>query len=107
MSMSQNTMHRREALRQLAVISAIALPAAWSLGCSKSPNCEDTTGLTPEELEARKNAEYVPQAMVVAKKCDGCVQWIAPAPDKCGGCKLLKGPIVAEGSCKLFVPKPA
>lgn len=105
--MSQNPILRREALRRLAIFSAVTLPAALMFGCSKSPNCEDTTGLTPEELEARKNAEYVPQAMVVAKKCDGCVQWIPPAPDKCGGCKVLKGPIVAEGSCKLFAPKPA
>lgn len=105
--MTQKTMVRREALRKLAIFSAVALPATWMLACSKSPNCEDTSALSPEELEMRKSAEYVPQAMQVSKKCDGCAQWIAPPPDKCGGCKVLKGPIVAEGSCKLFVPKPA
>jgi hypothetical protein len=105
--MSKETMVRREALRRLAIFSTVALPATWLLACSKAPNCEDTAGLTPEELEVRKNAEYVPRALQVAKKCDGCAQWIAPAPDKCGGCKVIKGPVVAEGGCKLFVAKPA
>lgn len=105
--MSQEPIVRREALRRLAVLTAAALPAAWLIACSKKPNCEDVSALTPEEKEVRKNAEYVPQAMQVAKKCDACAQWIAPAPDQCGACKVIKGPIAAEGSCKLFVPKPA
>ena len=105
--MTQETMVRREALRRLAIFSTAVLPASFLLACSKAPNCEDVAGLTPAELEVRKNAEYTPQAMQVAKKCDGCAQWIAPAPDKCGGCKVLKGPVAAEGSCKLFVAKPA
>jgi hypothetical protein len=104
--MSKEPMVRREALRRLAMFTTAALPAAWLLACSKAPNCEDTSALSPEELEVRKNAEYAAQAMQVSKKCDGCAQWIAPAPDKCGGCKVIKGPIVAEGSCKLFAPKP-
>ncbi len=105
--MNQKPMVRREALRKLAIFTTVALPATWVLACSKAPNCEDTSALSPEELEVRKNAEYVQQAMQVSKKCDACAQWIAPAPDKCGACKVLKGPIVAEGSCKLFVAKPA
>lgn len=105
--MSKETMVRRDALRKLAVLSAAALPAAWLVACSKKPNCDDTAGLTAEDLTMRKNAEYVPQALQVAKKCDGCVQWVPPAPDQCGGCKVIKGPIAAEGTCKLFVAKPA
>jgi hypothetical protein len=105
--MNQEPMVRREALRRLAIFSTVALPAAWLAACSKSPNCEDVSALSKEELEVRKNAEYVQQAMQVSKKCDGCAQWVAPTPDKCATCKVLKGPIVAEGSCKLFAPKPA
>jgi hypothetical protein len=89
------------------MLSTVALPTTWLLACSKTPDCEDVKALTPEELEVRKNAEYVPRAMQVSKKCDACIQWIAPAPDQCGGCKVLKGPVVAEGGCKLFAPKPA
>jgi len=104
--MSQAPIVRREALRRLAIFSTL-VPVAALAACSKGPDCEDISSLTPEEKEMRKNAEYVPKAMQVAKKCDGCVQWIAPAPDQCGGCKVLKGPVAAEGTCKLFAPKPA
>lgn len=100
---------RREAMRHLVVLSAsLALPATLTqLGCSRKPSCLDVTGLSPEDVRARQDvAAYTEAAPDPTKKCSACAQWIAAAPDACGGCKVVKGPINPEGSCKLFAPKP-
>jgi hypothetical protein len=99
---------RRDALRHLAVFSAAAVAPGLLLACSKKPNCQDVTGLKPEEVQQRTQvAKYVDQTMDATKKCNGCVQYIAAGPDQCGGCKVVKGPIHPEGYCVLFAPKPA
>jgi hypothetical protein len=98
---------RREALRRLAVLSTAALLPGW-LACSKKESCLDVTGLSPEEVQNRnETAKYVEQTMDATKRCSGCTQYIVAAPDKCGGCKVVKGPINPDGNCKLFVAKPA
>ena len=98
---------RREAMRRLVVLSAAALAPPWLAACSRKPSCQDVTGLTPEEVRARnETAKYVEQTMDATKRCSGCVQWIPAAPDKCGGCKVVKGPINPDGYCVLFVPTP-
>lgn len=99
---------RREALRRLVVISAAAVTPAWLIACSNKQSCLDVTGLTPEEVKARnETAKYVEQTMDAAKRCSGCTHFVAGAPDKCGGCKVIKGPVNAEGYCNLYAPKPA
>ena len=100
---------RREAMRRLVVLSAsMALPGALAqMGCSRKPSCLDVTGLSPEEVQTRQQvAAYTEVATDPSKKCNACAQWVSGAPDACGGCKVVKGPINAEGSCKLFVAKP-
>lgn len=99
---------RREAIRRLAVISSAALLPSWLLACSKKESCLDVTGLSPEDLKARnETAKYVEQTMDASKRCSTCTQWVAGPPDKCGGCKVVKGPINADGYCNLYVAKPA
>jgi hypothetical protein len=100
---------RREALRHLAVFSAAAVvPGFLVSACSKKPSCEDVTGLSPADLAVRRDtAVYVEVSADPAKKCSGCAQYEPKGPDACGGCKVVKGPINPEGSCKLFVAKPA
>lgn len=105
--MSQK-IERREALRRLVVISAAAAAPAWLLGCSKKQSCLDVTGLSPDEVRARnETAKYVEQTMDATKRCSTCVQFVPAAPDKCGGCKVIKGPVNADGNCNLYAPKPA
>ena len=99
---------RREALRHLAVLSAAADVPGFLLGCSKRASCEDVTGLAPADGTVRsQTAAYVEAAADASKKCSLCVQYTPAAPNTCGGCKVVKGPINPEGGCKLFVPKPA
>lgn len=97
---------RRQALRHLAVLSLGAtMPAALS-ACSKKPSCLDTSGLTADESAQRNAAAYAEQAMDASKRCALCVQFVPGQPNACGSCKVVKGPINPDGTCKLFVQKP-
>jgi hypothetical protein len=99
--------HRREALRHLAVLSAAAVVPGLLAGCSKKPSCEDVTGLSPADVAVRRDtAAYVETAADPAKRCALCAQYLAAAANACGSCKVVKGPINPEGGCKLFVPTP-
>ena len=98
---------RREALRHLAVLSLSAVVPAGLVGCSKKTTCTDVTGLSTDEINQRNNiAAYVDLAPDPSKKCALCVQYVPGAPNACGGCKVVKGPIHPDGTCKLFVAKP-
>lgn len=99
---------RREALRRLAVFSTAALIPTWIVACSKKESCLDVSSLTPDEVRARnETSKYVDQTMDATKRCSGCSQYIPAAPDKCGGCKVVKGPINPDGNCALYVAKTA
>ena len=101
-------LHRREALRHLAVLSLSAALPAGLVACSRKTTCTDVTGLSSEEVNQRNNvATYVDFSPDPGKKCSLCVQFVPAAPNACGGCKVVKGPIHPDGTCKLFVQKPA
>jgi hypothetical protein len=78
-------------------------------GCSKSTSpasCLDVSGLNEDETTARTTLAYADRSADATKSCKACQQYVAPTKDgACGGCKLLKGPIHPEGSCKAFAPK--
>jgi len=102
-----NQINRRAALRPIAAMSAAILVPAGLLACSKNPDCNDVSALSPDELRTRNEiAKYVDRSMEAAKRCSACVQFIPAAPKQCGGCKVVKGPISPDGGCILFVPKP-
>jgi hypothetical protein len=103
----QISFDRRAMLRRLAVLSVAVVTPPWLSGCSRKPSCADVTGLSPDDVRARNDtAAYTETSADPVKKCSGCAQWIgAPTPTSCGGCKIVKGPINPEGSCKLFTPK--
>ena len=68
-------------------------------------SCNDTTGLTPEQIKGRENLQYVDVTPVPSKRCDNCNLWVAaPAEGKCGGCKIMKGPIHPGGYCTAWAP---
>ena len=99
---------RRDVLRRLVVLSLSAGAAPLLAACSRKPSCNDVTGLSPEDVRARNDtAAYTEVAPDPAKACSACAQWVPGGANACGGCKVLKGPINAGGSCKLFAPKPA
>lgn len=68
-------------------------------------SCNDTTGLTPEQIAAREALKYVDTSAIPSKRCDNCNLWIAPEkPGTCGGCKILKGPFHPAGFCTAWAP---
>jgi hypothetical protein len=106
--MSRN-LSRRDLLQQSAAFGAVAVFGAAACG-KEAPKllvCSDTTGLTPSELMIRTALAYVEPSPQPEKVCSRCQQFIPTAPDACGTCKVLKGPVNPGGSCKSFVAKPA
>ena len=93
--------------RRAALARVVALPLAAALaGCSKTLRCEDTAGLSPDDTRLRTEiAAYVDQSQDPNKHCGQCVQFNPGGKDACGTCKVVKGPINPNGSCKLFVRK--
>lgn len=95
-------MNRREILKLFAVL--VATPA-----CTKKSatfTCTDTSGLSFEETNVRNTLSYADRSPDPQRTCVRCTQWVAPKEDgKCGGCKIMKGPIHPDGTCKSFAPR--
>ncbi len=97
---------RREAVRHLVLLAA----GSALIGChkeSKQLSCMDTSALSADDAAMRKTLEYVDQTPMPPKECDACQLYKPAAPDTCGACTVLKGPIHPKGYCKSWVQKPA
>lgn len=69
--------------------------------------CDGLPSVAPADVPLRKTLEYVDTSPQPERACDGCTFYTAPsAPDTCGGCKVVRGPIHPKGTCKLFAKKP-
>jgi hypothetical protein len=98
---------RREVLQRSAAFGVLAVVG---VGCSKQPkalSCTDTMSLSASDAQVRVSLLYVDNSVEAGKSCSGCQQFIPAAPDACGTCKILKGPINPKGYCKSFVAKTA
>ncbi len=105
--MSHQIYSRRDALKTVS-LTVLAAGAWGTLGCGKKElTCTDTSGLTADEVTARTTLAYVDKTPEAAKLCSNCLQWVPGAPDACGGCKVLKGPVAPGGYCKVWAAKPA
>ncbi len=68
-------------------------------------DCDDLTGVAPEEIEKRKKLAYVNSSPIPDSNCANCALHIpAKAGKNCGGCILFKGPVRAEGYCAYWAP---
>jgi hypothetical protein len=98
---------RRDVLQKSAAFGALAVFGASA--CSKSPppplNCSDTTGLASGDVQIRATLGYVDTSTQPGKSCAVCSQFKPAAPNACGGCAIVKGPINPGGYCKSFQPK--
>ena len=71
-------------------------------------SCEDTSGLTEQQIQMRTNAQYVDDSPHEDKRCDNCQLYKQPeAGQQCGGCQVIAGPIHPKGYCNLWVAKTA
>jgi hypothetical protein len=98
---------RRDVLKRSAAFGVLA--AVGGVACSKpkSLSCADTTSLSSADAQTRVTLAYVDNSVEPGKMCSGCQQFVPAAPDACGTCKVVKGPINPKGYCKSFVAKPA
>lgn len=108
----KKTLGRREMIKRglmLTVVSATGAAALSACGGEekKSLSCMDTSGLSPQEVTMRQAQKYVDASPHgVQKDCENCNFYdVAPAPDTCGGCKVIKGPIHPKGFCNLWAAK--
>jgi hypothetical protein len=98
---------RRDLFQQSAALGVLAVVGAS--GCGKSqppgPSCSDTSGLAAADVGVRTALAYSEVSMEPGKSCSICQQFLPGAPNACGTCKVVRGPINPAGSCKAFAPK--
>jgi hypothetical protein len=95
----------RRAVLGGAMSSALGLVA---LGCKRKlpSSCMETTGLQPDEIQARKTLDYRDATPFPDKTCERCQQFVAAREDgACATCKVLRGPVHPYGYCKSFAAK--
>jgi len=100
---------RRDLLRGLG---GVAFALGGVAACSKKEraqfSCTETAGLAPDEASARATLAYAEPTPDKMRTCDSCQQYVAASSDgACGTCKVLKGPVHPNGTCKVFTAKPA
>lgn len=113
--MHSNDTNRREFLTRIGM-GAVVIGAATALAaCGKKAGeaageCSDVSTLSDADKSTRTNNAYVEKSVEAGKSCAGCTFFVPPAAGaKCASCKVVKGPIVPAGYCKLFAAaaKPA
>jgi hypothetical protein len=97
---------RRDVL-QSAAFGVLAVVGTGACGKTEArgPSCSDTTSLSASDAQTRVSLAYVDNSPDPTKTCTGCQQFLPAAPDACGACKVLKGPISPHGNCKSFAAK--
>lgn len=102
-----NRLSRRDLLERGGALSLVA--AFGTAACSKPQAralvCGDTTGLSDTDIQVRTVLAYRDSSADPARACDKCLQFLPPDGPGCGGCKVVKGPISPQGSCKSFAPR--
>jgi hypothetical protein len=106
--MDDDKLSRRDVLQRSAAFGVLAaLGAACGKEQPKALACTDTMSLSAADAQVRVSLGYVDHSVEAGKSCSKCQQFIPAAPDTCGTCKVVKGPINPSGYCKSFVAKPA
>lgn len=106
--MSDGKIGRREAAKRMLMIFGAATVAPSVLAAcgggeeSRGLTCTDTSGLQPAEITTRQTQEYTDSSPHPDKKCGNCRFYTAGAPNACGSCQVIRGPIHPDGYCKLW-----
>ena len=99
---------RREATkRALTVLGAATLAPAALAACggesSEGPNCNDQSGLQPNQINMRTQQQYVEASTNAERQCNNCNFYSAPTSGECGACSvLLNSPVNPNGYCNLW-----
>jgi hypothetical protein len=70
--------------------------------------CNDFTGVTEADMQARQKMGYVKASPIAESKCQNC-QLFLPYKDSpgCGKCQLFKGPVLTGAYCTYWAPQIA
>lgn len=105
--MSDRTISRRATLSLFAATPVLAGVLSACGKKTEPDSCMDVTGLSDADKASRSALQYVDRSPDVAKVCNVCQFYQAPADVvQCGGCQLIKGPVHPRGSCSGFAAKP-
>ena len=115
----QKAYSRREFIGKTFLLGSVLLSAAIALSeCEskkssekeekkdlKADPCEDLSGLSKNDIEARSKFAYVKKSPLPDKICSNCKLYIPPRDGKeCGECLLFKGPVYPSGYCTYWAP---
>ena len=110
---------RREFVTKPFLLGSVFLGATIALSKCKSKTnseneekknvnadpCEDLSGLSKNDIEARTKFAYVEKSPIPDKTCSNCKLHIPPKEGKeCGACLLFKGPVYPSGYCTYWAP---
>ncbi len=106
--MSDPKFSRRVTLHFLTAAPILSAVLSACGSKDKPDSCNDVSALSASEKAVRDALKYSDTSPDPAKLCSNCLQYeVAAEPSKCGGCKIVKGPIHPDGYCVSWVAKPA
>jgi hypothetical protein len=91
--------------RRHLILIAPAAALAFAAACKKGPpaSCGDKGSLTADDVTARNALAYTDLSTDPAQLCVKCRQYVpGPSAEACGTCKVVKGPIHPNGTCRAF-----
>jgi hypothetical protein len=96
--------------RTLLTGAATAIVAILGVaGCRKKlgVSCEGIAALSPADVQLRSTLGYVDTTPQPDRPCTACTLYVPPqAEGVCGLCKVVRGPIHPNGTCRVFLRKP-
>ncbi len=100
---------RRTMLTQFLRLSVAGGGVVLVAACRRggAAMCVDERTLSSGQRSLRKSLKYLPQSPAPDKRCAGCVFFSAGTGPSCGDCKILGGPVAADGFCESWAPRPS
>lgn len=89
--------------RRLLVLAWACVGGAACRRPRREFSCREAPALAPAEALVRANLGYRDRAAEPARRCESCAHFTAAAPEACGSCRLMRGPVHPEGTCSVWV----
>jgi hypothetical protein len=100
--MSVRSPNAASLISRRAFLASGSLVALGVIGCRKRASvCTASAG----DAKLRAAAGYLEPSPDPQRACSACQQWLEMGSDRCGGCKLISGPIHPRATCRLFAVK--